>query len=1174
MHPLPKELRTQLEKTIVSAREIAETAARAAIVQLGVGEAQPYAHLSEPQRNLRRRLRLHGRQLGDGANGKPGTQQTARLIEQVAYEHWHRMLFARFLAENGLLMHTGYTPPLSVTLEECEELAAGEGAANGWELAARFAARMLPQIFRPDSPVFALTLAPEHQLALEALLAALPSATFRASDSLGWVYQFWQSKRKDEINKSEVKIGARELPAVTQLFTEPYMVAFLLDNALGAWWASQTLSADDLTTAPDEATLRARAALPGMPLDYLRFVRTSPPAPLQTGEGSEVWAPAAGTFDAWPDHLRDFKLLDPCCGSVHFLVAALHMLAPMRMVREGLDARAAVDAVLRDNLHGLEIDSRCVEIGAFALALAAWTYPGAGGYRPLPPLRVACSGLASGSSRAEWLAVAQAAADRMVREQLPALLPEAGKESIWHTQLKAGMGALYDLFEQAPLLGSLIDPTRMLGDLYQADYAQMRELLRQALAADETPGDEDYEVVVAAQGMVDAAELLAARYHLVITNPPYLTRGKQDDILRDFADVTAPDAKNDLATLFLDRGLGACARGGVVSMVLPQNWLFLTSYRKFRERLLHNETWKIVARLGPGGFVTPMFDYNIQLLTLGAQSPPVNATLAGVDVADLRGAAEKAAALRDVDLKCVAQAAQLKNPDARVVLESAHTTSLLKKIAAGLVGIQTGDFPLFGRYFWEVTLGPKWSFEATTPRYTGFQTGKHFVIMWDNFSGILAERQKTGESFVRGWKAFDRRGLLLSPMSSLAATLYFGELFDNNSATIIPSQTSALPAIWCYCSSPDYAAEVRKIDQSLKVTNATLVQVPFDLAHWTAVAAEKYPHGLPEPYSDDPTQWLFHGHPCGSVVWDETSKRLAHGPLRTDASVLQVAVARLLGYRWPAETDRTLALSAEARTWVDRCAPLLSLADKDGIVCLPPVRGEATAAERLHNLLAAAYGPAWSDETLRALLAAADAPGRDVAWWLREKFFAQHVALFQNRPFIWHIWDGLRDGFGALVNYHRLDRKGLEALIYTYLGDWITRQKDAIRSKADGAQERLAAAEALQKRLELILVGEAPYDIFVRWKALAQQPIGWAPDLNDGVRMNIRPFLAVPDVGKKGAGVMREKPNIKWEKDRGKDVASAPWFTLGLQYGGQEGDRINDHHLTLAEKKKAREAQK
>jgi hypothetical protein len=341
---------------------------------------------------------------------------------------------------------------------------------------------------------------------------------------------------------------------------------------------------------------------------------------------------------------------------------------------------------------------------------------------------------------------------------------------------------------------------------------------------------------------------------------------------------------------------------------------------------------------------------------------------------------------------------------------------------------------------------------------------------------------------------------------------------------------------------------VRRIDQKLNVTNSTLVKVPFDLDYWTKVAQEKYPNGLPKPYSDDPTQWIFHGYPAQS---DEP---------------LQVAVARLIGYRWPAEIDGNMELSDDARVWVKQSEALLAYADGDGIVCIPPVRGEASAADRLLNLLVAAYGDAWSNDKLSDLLKQVDHAGKTLETWLREKFFPQHCKLFHHRPFIWHIWDGLRDGFAVLVNYHKLDTKLLETLVYTYLGDWIRTQKDAIAHGVDGAEEKLAAAENLQKRLELILKGEQPYDIFVRWKPIDKQPIGWDPDLNDGVRLNIRPFLTVPDVGKKGAGVLRDRPNINWNKDRGKDVASAPWYHLF------HGDRINDHHLSLDEKRTAQEA--
>ena len=131
--------------------------------------------------------------------------------------------------------------------------------------------------------------------------------------------------------------------------------------------------------------------------------------------------------------------------------------------------------------------------------------------------------------------------------------------------------------------------------------------------------------------------------------------------------------------------------------------------------------------------------------------------------------------------------------------------------------------------------------------------------------------------------------------------------------------------------------------------------------------------------------------------------------------------------------------------------------------------------------------------------------------------------------------------------------------------------KAAVKIKQQTEEEiKLAAAEFLKKKLEQILEGESPHDIFVRWKPIDKQAIGWYPDLNDGVRLNIRPFLTVGDVKKKDAGLFPFKPNIKWNKDRGKDVSSAPWYQLGPKYDGKEGDRINDHHLTLAEKQTAK----
>jgi hypothetical protein len=383
-------------------------------------------------------------------------------------------------------------------------------------------------------------------------------------------------------------------------------------------------------------------------------------------------------------------------------------------------------------------------------------------------------------------------------------------------------------------------------------------------------------------------------------------------------------------------------------------------------------------------------------------------------------------------------------------------------------------------------------------------------------------------------------------MQDLPATIYMGGRFPDKAPAIIPSNISDLPAVFAFCTSGEFASQMRKVNQKLSVNNGYVGKVPFDLAHWQQVASERYPNGLPKPYSDDPTQWLFHGHPQPA----------------TDP--LQVAIARLAGYRWPAETDKAMELADEARTWIARCEQLAEHTDDDGIVCLPSIRGEAPAHDRLLELLIAAWETvqpgSWKPAVLDKLLADADCAGKGLDVWLRDKFFEQHAKRFHHRPFIWHVWDGQKDGFAALVNYHQLDHKKLERLIHTYLGDWIRQQEAGVRAGADGAQNRLTYALDLKHRLELILEGEPPYDIFVRWKKLSEQPIGWNPDLNDGVRLNIRPFMT--------AEVLRhnKKPklNITWDKDRGKDVESTPWFKVF------NGDRINDHHLTLAEKTAAK----
>ena len=686
---------------------------------------------------------------------------------------------------------------------------------------------------------------------------------------------------------------------------------------------------------------------------------------------------------------------------------------------------------------------------------------------------------------------------------------------------------LRGLFVNAPDLGSLIDPTSVpvRERMFAPDFGKVSPLLQDALAK-ETAEDPVAAVFgSAALGVARATELLARQYTLVATNVPYLAVRKQGETLRNFLEARHPKARPDLAAAFVERCRSFTIPGGTYALVTPQNWLFLGSYRSLREQIFQEQVVNHISRLGERAFNTISGAVvNIVLICLTNGSPQGDSVVTGLDVTEAKSPEEKSDQLRIGPLRTTSQSAQKQNPDSRFIMDAVSGQRLLDEWAVGLAGIMNGDSPRFQRQFWEIVdLGKEWAFQQTTVRGTNEFGGRELVIRYDVKEGHLREsakvrRKQLHDSDRRGRQAWGKRGVAVSSMGTLPVSLYCGDLYDNNLAVVLPKDDKYLPAIWAFCSSPEFNSAVRQIDPKMNVTNATLVKVPFDLERWQSVAEELWPSGLPEPYSDDPTQWLFQGNPLES----------------TDP--LQVAIARLLGYQWPQQNADQLS----------------RLAIPDGILPLASVAGQEPAVEKVRRVLAVSYGEDWSAERQTQLLLQVGFAEKDLNTWLHDGFFEQHCKLFHQRPFIWHIWDGRKDGFSALVNYHKLTVVNLEKLIYTYLGEWIRNQKIEEESGQAGANARLLAAQQLQRKLELIREGEPNYDIYARWKPPHDQPLGWNPDLNDGVRVNIRPFVT--------AEVLRNKVKITWIKDRGSNPDGS--------------ERINDIHIGLANKRAAREAAK
>lgn len=1076
MAVLTAQQRNILEKAVIKARNTAEEGAINSLKNLAVDQPEPFPHQSVEQRALRNNLRAKARLLGE-TKLPNGSHVIQNLAYELAYEYWHKILFARFLEANNLLMHPSMG--VAVTLEEIEELATEEGYADKWDAAATYASKMLPAIFRVNDPLMQVKFAPDDRIALESILNALEPEIFTADDALGWVYQFWQNEAKAAINASGDKIDGKRLPAVTQLFTEPYMVNFLIDNTLGAWWVS-----------------RNPGVTPPYRFEYLRIL--------------EDGTPAAGKFEGWPNKTAEVTSLDPCMGSGHFVCSLFSVFAALRMHEEGLTKEQATDRVIAENLHGLEIDPRCTQIAAFNLALTAWKF--CGHYKELPEMNLACSGIAPKGKVEDWVKLVAKVENENVRYRM-----------------ENGMRKLYEHFQLAPELGSLLDPTTIKADLETASFEQLQPVLKKALE-----NERDNEVLergVMAAGIARAGHLLAKKYWLQITNVPYLSKGKQDVVMATYCERNYIEANGDLATVFLEKMIKSNTLAGISCTVMPQNWLSQFSCKKFRRKIINNYEISFILRLGTKAFQTTMWDFNVMLISISSKKPNEGSKFAGVDVSNSKNSTDKAKALLTNSIIFQHQYNQLSNPDLRITFQDKINEAYLSSEVIFSEGSSTGDSDRYVSQFWELDKLDVWQYFQRGPNKNDSFSGMSNIIRLDNNHELL----NSSSARIQGQRVWGKVGIIINMMGDLKTTRYYGHYFDKTTTVIIPKNNKKLSELYAYLISNEFKNNVRFIEQKLYVTSGTLVKVPFDYELWQKIAAEKYPNGLPKPYSNDPTQWLFHGH-----------------PLKAE-NALQVAVARLLGYRWPAESDEEMELREEARELIKQVKELQLPFDEDGIVCIPPVYNEHTGAERLRQLLQKAWGESWNNNVVADLLKQVGSSKTNLVDWLRDEFFANHCKVFQNRPFIWHIWDGRKDGFSALVNYHNLDKETLKKLIYTYLGDWIRQCEAKKKAGESGADGLLSAALKLKEKLELILVGEQPYDIFVRWKPIEQQPIGWEPDLNDGVRLNIRPFVE--------AGVLRSRFNIKWGIDRGKNPAGSPWGEI----------RDNDRHLSLEEKRKARE---
>lgn len=580
---------------------------------------------------------------------------------------------------------------------------------------------------------------------------AIPGEAWADDEVLGWVYQYYNSEEKDAAYEKLGKGGKLERPdelaAATCLYTERYMVDYLLQNTLGALWAEMH---------------------PGsrLPERWSYFVRPPEGAPRRQ-EAKR------------PERLRDLTLLDPACGSGHFLARAFDLLVEMYR-EEGLEAEEEIPhLILERNLYGIDIDLRAVQLSALRLYLKACELAGPG-FRPRRLNLVATDVALPGAPP-----------------------PDLLERFRGDPQVQALIRGVWSELREAPRLGSLLHPERRVRDALERrrgkgptlefpdEEAWERfavELVEQIrVGFEEEAAAEDIGRRLFGRDLekgMSLVEALTRRYDAVVTNPPYAGSKNLDPDVKAFIEREYRDGKRDLYAAFILRCLEFARPGGHVGMVTQQSWLFLRSFAKLRGHVLNGTAVTTLAHLGPRGFEEIGGEVvTVALFTLRAQGPPPEHRMTAFRLVGPKSPAEKNRLLRRAIagkapgiVSTPQQSDLLAIPETPFVywlrprfFELLRSERRLSDVAEVRQGLATADNERFVRCFWEVPeLGVvengkpvrgRWFWYAKGGRYQKWAGLEWLVVDWANDGkeirsfvgpdGRLASRPQNIEYYFR-----------------------------------------------------------------------------------------------------------------------------------------------------------------------------------------------------------------------------------------------------------------------------------------------------------------------------------------------------------------------------------------------------------------------------------------
>ena len=397
--------------------------------------------------------------------------------------------------------------------------------------------RSLPEMFETISNWTEL-LFPANLLrsdsVLDRMVTEIPEEDWQdAVQIIGWLYQYYNTELKDDTFaklKKNIKITKERVPAATQLFTPDWIVRYMVENSLGRLW---------LEGHPD-------AELHDGWKYYLDEAEQEPEVEAQLAKLREEYKAIKP---------EEIKVIDPCMGSGHIIVYAFDVLMQI-YTSAGWDQREAAQSILKNNLYGLDIDDRAAQLAYFAVMMKARKYD----------RRLLTRGIQPNIFSIRESNGIQTRTVEYFHRNDP--------------KLKVDIESIVAKMRDAKEYGSILNITPVdFAGLY-ARFDEIRNdisLLRKPALAELLP-------------LVKCAEMLAQKYDVVVTNPPYMGASGMGAKLAEYVKKNFPDSKADLFACFIERGNQMTIKHGYNCMVTMQSWMFLSSFERMRKEVLQTKT--------------------------------------------------------------------------------------------------------------------------------------------------------------------------------------------------------------------------------------------------------------------------------------------------------------------------------------------------------------------------------------------------------------------------------------------------------------------------------------------------------------------------------------------------------------------------------------------------------